>query len=135
FYSLGNFFMSDIVEGGKTTVRYCRDNYLNAVPVFDLSPGEPHSLVRVHGYRSNGRTLVRVPSKTLERHFVKWKPGGDDSSYGDRFRKHQDFMWRYYIPIRYRLMLDPMATLSRFGLSKILRLIGRGSSPWRTQSR
>jgi len=134
FYSLGNFFMADIVERDRVTVKYCRDNHLSVVPVFELKQGCAPKLVRLSGFRCDGRTFCSVSGNKLMRYFRRWNPGMLDKDYARRFTRHQDFMWRYYIPIRYRLLLDPVGTISRLGVSKILRILGHGRSPWKEKS-
>ena len=96
--------------------------------------GKAPELVRIPGFRCDGTNLRRVSDARMKKLFAKLKIVEQDEAYSQRFRRHQDFMWRYYIPIRYRLLLNPVGTLSRLGPGKLVRLLGKGRSPWREKS-
>jgi poly-gamma-glutamate capsule biosynthesis protein CapA/YwtB (metallophosphatase superfamily) len=136
FYSLGNFMMADIYEGQVRRVRYCRDNYLTAVPIFSFRKGARPKLEQVRPFRSNGTSIrpvsIRGFTKTWKRLCGPLALGCQ--RYEMRFRRHQDFMWRYYIPIRYQVLLEPRKALQTFHFTKLLRWLGFGHNPWRETS-
>jgi len=136
FYSLGNFMMADIYEGQVRRVRYCRDNYLTAVPIFSFRKGARPKLEQVRPFRSNGTSIrpvsIRGFTKTWKRLCGPLALGCQQ--YEMRFRRHQDFMWRYYIPIRYQVLLEPRKALQTFHFTKLLRWLGFGHNPWRETS-
>lgn len=135
FYSLGNFLMADVFDNGRCTARYRGHNYWSAIPILECRPHKPVRLNHVIGIHSTGDGVVAIAHpRSFARKWRKLCRLLQLPDYEKRFFRHQAFMWRYYIPIRYRLLPDPLGTLRRLRLSKIARLLGCGQSPWRQKS-
>lgn len=135
FYSLGNFLMADVLDNGRCLVRFCRPNFWSAIPVLESEEGTRMRLQEVVGIHS---TKLGVITLVEEQRFQRlWRKLCDSLTvvdYEKRFRRHQDFMWRYYIPIRYQLLQNPLGTLRSLQFGKLVRLLGIGRSPWQEKS-
>ncbi|MCH8147003.1 MAG: CapA family protein [Planctomycetes bacterium] len=134
FYSLGNFLLADIRENGRWAARYCGPNKMSSIPLLELTPDRSLRVDRIVGVRSTGRGVRLADSVRFHRTWRKLCQVLQAVDYEKEFFAHQDFMWRYYIPIRYRLMQEPIAVLRRCGLQQLSRLFGFGASPWLDKS-
>ena len=135
FYSLGNFLMADVHEDGKRVTRFCGPNFWSAIPVLELRTGERVRLDRVIGIHSTKNGVITIANgRRFRRKWHKLCEVLGSAHYQQRFFKHQNFMWRYYIPIRYQVLQNPLGTICRLSFKKIARLFGYGQSPWREKS-
>ncbi len=138
FYSLGNFLMADVYEGNKRRVRFIRPNYVTAVPFFSITRAKNPKLECLVGLYSDGTKIRLLPTMQFQRRWRKLCNALKHKDYASAFLRHQDFMWRYYIPLRYlslqNLIDNPSALINSFKFSKIKRLLGQGQSPWQTDS-
>jgi hypothetical protein len=133
FYSLGNFFMGNIYEEGKLKTKYVSPNFVNAAPLFEFSKNGIE-LKHVFGMRNTSRGFKMIPAKRFQNVWKKRCSVFGVDNYQDSFTKHQDFMWRFYIPFRYRLMAEPLKLLKRLNFARLKRLAGIGESPWKDHS-
>lgn len=133
FYSLGNFFMGNIIDGGVLKTKYISPNFVNAAPLFEFS-SSGIELVNVFGMRNTSQQFRTIPADKFNRLWNRRCMTFNSDDYDKEFFRHQDLMWRYYIPVRYRLMCEPFALLKRLNITRLKRLLGLGRSPWKNDS-
>lgn len=133
FYSLGNFLMANVMDGDRCIARYCGPNYLSAIPTLRWERGGGVRLEQVTGIRTDENGIVVKDGPAFKRRWRRLcgylRHAGQ--RYEKRFARHQAFMWRYYIPFRYRFMADRRGALQHLKVQKLARLIGLGQSPYK----